>query len=60
MNCQGLSGKYLVLSQRQGTDEGTEAFLEAVFQNKNEAQLFASSWNDFYPNGDVNFWVQEK
>lgn len=60
MNCQGLTGKYLVLSQRQGTDEGTEPFLEAVFQKKSEAQLFASSWNECYRNGDVNFWVQEK
>ena len=60
MTCKGLTGKFIVLSQRQGTDEGTEPFLEAVFPKKSEAQLFASSWNDFYPNGDVNFWVESK
>ena len=51
-------GKFLVLSQRIGTDEGYEPFLEAAFQTEEEAQSFASDWNK--QSNTQEFWVQTK
>ena len=50
--------KYLVLSQRIGTDEGYEPFLEAAFQTEAEAQSFAADWNK--QSNTQEFWVQTK
>lgn len=50
--------KYLVLSQRIGTDEGYEPFLEAAFQTEAEAQAFADDWNK--QSNTQEFWVQTK
>ena len=50
--------KFLVLSQRIGTDEGYEPFLEAAFQTEEEAKAFAEGWNK--QSNTQEFWVQTK
>lgn len=50
--------KFLVLSQRIGTDEGYEPFLEATFKTESEANDFAEGWNNL--SNTQQFWVQTK
>ena len=58
MKCQGMYGRYLVLSTYVGNEEGTEPFLEGVFDTESEAQEFAASWNNLQVN--QQFWVSPK
>ena len=39
-------------------EAGFEPHLEAVFKTKVEGQVYVKTWTEFYPNGDVVFWME--